>query len=200
MRASGRNLCWFLAAASVAAVAACGSKGKEEAMKLLNESNDKLLQCRKDTNDLRNEVSLLKRQLATAMANPGKLTLTDPEIIELIASIKGAAVAAAPSGAKNQLDPNQASKVVMQGAPALRQCYERALKRNPDLQYQAGIGVTLAVTVRPQGSVEDVALSPSVDGEMTSCIRTAAMRWKFPAFAGEVVTIEQKLTLTPSKT
>jgi hypothetical protein len=184
----------------LAAVAACGSKGKEEAMKLLNESNDKLLQCRKDTNDLRNEVSLLKRQLATAMANPSKLTLTDPEIIELIASIKGAAVAAAPSGAKNQLDPAQASKVVYQGSQALRQCYERALKRNPDLQYQAGIGVTLAVTVRPQGSVDEVDVRPSVDGEMTSCIRTAAMRWKFPAFAGEAVTIEQKLTLTPSKT
>src|SRR6185295_20073123 len=149
MRASGRNLCWFFAAASLAAVVACDSKGKEDALKLLNESNDKLVQCRKDTNDLRNEVSALKRQLAQAMANPGKLSLTDPEIIELIASIKGAAVAAAPAGAKNALDPNQASKIVMQGAPALRQCYERALKRNPDLQYQAGIGVTLEVTVKP---------------------------------------------------
>jgi hypothetical protein len=199
MRASGRNLCWFFAAASLAAVAACDSKGKEEAMKLLNESNDKLVQCRKDTNDLRNEISGLKRQLAQAMANPGRVTLTDPEVLNLIASIKGAP-AAAPGGPKNQLDPAAASKVVFQGSQALRQCYERALKRNPDLQYQAGIGVTLAVTVRPQGSVDDVEVKPSVDGEMTTCIRTAAMRWKFPAFAGDAVTIEQKLTLTPSKT
>jgi hypothetical protein len=35
---------------------------------------------------------------------------------------------------------------------------------------------------------------------MTSCIKNAAMRWKFPTFAGESVTIEQKLTLTPTKT
>jgi hypothetical protein len=198
MRASCRNLCWFFAAVSLTALGACSDKGKEEALKLLNESNDKLLQCRKDTNDLRNEVSGLKRQLAQALANPGRITLTDPEILNLIASIKGAPVAA--GGPKNALDPAAASKVVSQGAQALRQCYERALKRNPDLQYQAGIGVTLNVTVRPQGTVEDVALSPSVDGEMTSCIRTAAMRWKFPAFAGETVTIEQKLTLTPTKT
>jgi hypothetical protein len=57
------------------------------------------------------------------------------------------------------------------------------------------------VTVRPQGTVDEVELKPSVDGEMTTCIRNAAMRWKFPAFAGnEAVTIEQKLTLTPTKT
>jgi len=198
MRASCRNLCWFFAAVSLVG---CGDKGKEEAMKLLNESNDKLLQCRKDTNDLRNEVSALKRQLAQAMANPSKITLTDPEVLNLIASIKAAAVAAAPSGAKNALDPAQASKVVSNGAQALRQCYERALKRNPDLQYQAGIGVTLEVTVRPQGTVDGVDLKPSVDNEMTTCVRNAAMRWKFPAFAGsEAVTIEQKLTLTPTKT
>jgi hypothetical protein len=198
MRASCRNLCWFLAAASLTTVAACGNKGKEDALKLLNESNDKLIECRKDTNDLRNQVSTLKRQLAQALANPGKMSLTDPEILNLIASIKGTPAPA--GGPKNQLDPAQASKVVSQGAQALRQCYERALKRNPDLQYQAGIGVTLNVTVRPQGSVEDVALSPSVDAEMTTCIRNAAMRWKFPTFAGDAVTIEQKLTLTPTKT
>ncbi len=196
MRASPGKLIWFFAAASLAA---CDNKAKEELNQRLNEAGDKLVACRKETNDLRNEVTGLKRQLAQALANPGKLTLTDPEIINLIASIRGTA----PSGggdARGQLDPGQASKIVMQGAPALRQCYERALKRNSNLQFQSGIGVTLNVTVRPQGVVEDVALSPSIDSEMTTCIRTAAMRWKFPAFAGEAVTIEQKLTLTPTKT
>ena len=177
----------------------CDTKEKEELTKRYNETADKLLQCRKETNDLTNEVAGLKRQLAQAMANPSKVTLNDPEIINLIASIKGTP----PGGdlAKGALDPTQASKIVMQGAPALRQCYERALKRNQNLQFQSGIGVVLNVTVKPQGTVEDVALSPSVDAEMTSCIRTAAMRWKFPTFAGDsVITIEQKLTLTPTKT
>ena len=177
--------------------AGCDGKAKEEMTRRLNEANDKLVMCRKETNDLKNEVSALKRQLAQAMANPSRVVLTDPEIINLIASIRGT-----PSGegTEKALDPAQASKIVLQGAPALRQCYERALKKNQALQYQSGVGITLAVTVRPQGTVEDVGVSPSVDSEMTSCIKNAAMRWKFPTFAGSAVTIEQKLTLTPTKT
>ena len=196
MRASWGHVCWFVAAASLAG---CGDKANQEMNKRLNDTSDKLVECRRETTQLRADMAGLKRQLAMALANPGKVTLTDPEIINLMASMK--AGSPTPGGLrKGALDPAQASKVVMQGAPALRQCYERALKRNQNLQFQAGIGVTLNVTVAPQGSVEDVALSPSVDSEMTSCIRTAAMRWKFPTFAGEAVTIEQKLTLTPTKT
>jgi hypothetical protein len=195
MRAPWGHVCWFVAAASLFA---CDGKDKAELNKRLTDSNDKLIECRRETTQLRAEVAGLKRQLATALANPGKITLTDPEIINLIASMRNppAGGGGPPKGA---LDPAQASRVVTQGAQALRQCYERALKRNQNLQFQAGINVTLNVTVAPQGSVQDVALSPSVDSEMTSCIRTAAMRWKFPTFSGEAVTIEQKLTLTPTK-
>jgi hypothetical protein len=192
----------FLLPAALLVVSACDGKEKEELTKRLNESSDKVISCKKENNDLKNEVAGLKRQLAQAMANPGKVVLTDPEIINLIASIRGSAP---PPGneellGKGSLDPQVASKIVMQGAPALRQCYERALKKNQSLQYQSGVGLTLDITVRPQGTVEGVDVSPSIDAEMTSCIRTAAQRWKFPAFAGSAVTIEQKVTLTPSKT
>ena len=195
MRSSWGRIAWLLPTALL--VVACDSKAKEELTRRVNEANDKLVQCRKDTNDLKNEVSSLKRQLAQAMANPSRVVLTDPEIINLIASIKGTPAA---GGERGGLDPAQASKIVFQGAHALRQCYERALKKNQALQYQSGIGVTLAVTVRGQGTVQDVDVSPSVDSEMTSCIKNTVMRWKFPTFAGDPVTIEQKLTLTPTKT
>jgi hypothetical protein len=180
---------------------ACDGKEKEELAKRNRETEDKLLQCRKDTNDLTNEVAGLKRQLAQAMANPGKVTLNDPEIINLIASIRGSAPAPGEEVVlgKGSLNPKEASKIVMQGALALRQCYERALKKNQSLQYQAGLALTLGITVKPQGTVQGVEVVPSVDHDMTACIKTAAMRWKFPAFAGSAVTIEQKLTLTPSK-
>jgi len=167
--------------------------------KQLNETSDKLLVCRKETNDLKNEVSGLKRQLAQAMANPSRIVLTDPEIINLIASLRGGEGNEELLG-KGALDPQVASKIVFQGAPALQKCYERALKKNQALQYQSGVGVTLAITVRPQGTVQGVEVTPSIDSEMTACIKTAAVRWKFPTFAGSAVTIEQKLTLTPSKT
>ena len=196
MLSSWGRIAWLLPTALL--LAACDGKAKEELTRRVNEANDKLVVCRKETNDLKNEVASLKRQLAQAMANPSRVVLTDPEIINLIASIRGTP----PAGGvdRNALDPALASKIVMQGAPALRQCYERALKKNQSLQFQSGVGVTLAVTVRPAGTVEDVGVSPSIDSEMTACIKNAAMRWKFPTFAGDSVTIEQKLTLTPTKT
>ena len=194
MRSPLRRISWLLPAALLLA---CDGKAKEELNRRLNDVNDKLLVCNKENNTLRNEVSNLKRQLAAAMANPSRVVLTDPEILQLIASIKGQAP---PSGKdRGALDPATASRVVGQGAQALRQCYERALKKNQSLQFQSGVGITLGITVTPQGVVQDVDVNPSVDADMTSCIKNTAMRWKFPTFAGDAVTVEQKLTLTPSK-
>jgi hypothetical protein len=194
MRASSSRYAWLLPAALL--LGSCDTKAKEELTRRLNEASDKLIECKKENNALTQEAASLKRQLAQAMANPSRLVLTDPEIINLIASIR----AAAPAGDTGGLDPAAASKVVSQGARALQQCYERALKKNSALQYQSGVGLTLAVTVRPVGTVDDVVVNPSIDGEMTTCIKTAAMRWKFPTFSGNPITIEQKITLTPTKT
>jgi hypothetical protein len=195
-----RPVSWKLALVvpSALAVVSCDSRAKEELGKRLNEANEKLVECRRETNDLQNQVTGLKRQLAQAVANPANIVLTDPEIINLIADIRGRSGDDDLLGA-GALDPKAASKIVMNGARALQQCYERALKKNQTLQYQAGVGMTLGVTVRPQGTVQSVQVSPSIDPEMTSCMKTAAMRWKFPTFAGEPVTIEQKITLTPTK-
>lgn len=175
--------------------AGCDGKEKDELNRKLNETSDKLLDCRKETNDLKNQVSGLKRQLANALANPGKITLTDPEIIELVASIRGTDNQAADTGGGP--DPKAASKVVMQGAQALQQCYERALKKNAALQTQGGVKLNLGLTIEGSGSVQAVNVTPSVDSSMTECIKAAARRWKFPAFAGKAVDLEQSLLLTP---
>lgn len=175
------------------AVAGCGAKEKEELTKRLNEQSDKLLECRKESNELKNQVSGLKRQLATAMANPGKVTLTDPEIIELVASLRGGEEPDTGPGP----DPKELSKVVMQNAQGLQQCYERALKKNAALQTRAGAQVILGLTVKPSGGVDGVTVSPSIDAGMTECMKQAAGRWKFSPFQGKAVTVEQKLTLTP---
>jgi hypothetical protein len=175
------------------ALASCSKAKEEDLSRRLSESTDKVLACNKQVNELKNEVSGLKRQLAQAMANPSKVVLTDPDIINLIASIKGGPVEVGKGG----LDPRDASRVVNQGARAMQMCYERALKKNQALQYQAGVGLTLDITVRPAGSVETVQLSPAIDQDFSACIKTAAMRWKFPAFQGESIVISQKVTLTP---
>jgi hypothetical protein len=162
----------------------------------LLESNNKNVACEKELAETKAARDNLKRQLAMAMANPTKLQLTDPEIIELIASARKER-GAGPEFGQGDLNPKEASAIVMRGAPALQGCYERALKKNAALQMRSGIGVTLGITVKPVGQVDAVDVSPSVDAEMTKCIKTTISRWKFPTFTGRAVTIEQKLTLTP---
>jgi hypothetical protein len=183
-----------LLALGVGAGPGCKRGADEETLRRLTEANDKVVACKHEVDGLKKEISLLKRQLAVAMTNPTKLQLTDPEIIALIADIRASR---GDSGERPTLDPQEASKVVYQGARAMQTCYERALKKNQALQYQSGVGVTLDITVRAAGTVDAVDITPSVDREMTACIKTAAMRWKFPTFQGENVTVSQKFTLTP---
>jgi hypothetical protein len=190
-RPGWKRASWVLV--GLAAMAAC-KRNDEDAQRRLSEATDRVIACKREVNDLKNEVASLKRQLAEALANPSKITLTDPEIINLIADLRGGK----PAGdVKPSLDPSEASKVVFQGAKAMQVCYERALKRNQALQYQVGVGLTLDITVKPAGTVDVVEVSPSLDREMTSCIKTAAARWKFPTFQGQPVVISQKVTLTP---
>jgi hypothetical protein len=195
MRIDSRLLALGLA---VASIGACTKEDDGLAAKL-NETSNKVVACQSDLSEARNQIASLKKQLAQAIAEPSKITLTDPDIIQLVASRKQA-VAAAPQGDGDvtpTLNPKEASRIVMQGASAMQQCYERALKKNASLQYKSGLGVTLGITVKPTGQVETVDVNPSVDKDMTQCFKTTVLRWKFPSFTGTAVTIEQKLTLTP---
>ncbi len=169
-------------------------------MKRFNEANNKVVECKKDLSELKSQNAELKQKLALAMTAPARVQLTDPDILNLIAEIKGKHGAGADGDivlGKGDLNPKEASKVVRQGAQALQKCYERALKKNTALQMQSGLGVMLEITVRPSGQVATMNLSPQIDNEMTECIRSTVTHWKFPPFAGESVVVAQKLTLTP---
>src|SRR5687768_18229967 len=78
----------YVLVGALLAIGACKKGNDEELTRRLSEANDKVVSCKKEVNDLRNEVALLKKQLAEALANPNKFTLQDPEIINLIASIR----------------------------------------------------------------------------------------------------------------
>jgi hypothetical protein len=174
---------------------ACGKPDETLTARLL-EANNKVLSCEKLLAEARATRDNLKKQLAVAIANPTRIQLNDPEIIQLVASARKER-GAGPEFGQGDLNPKEASAIVMRGAPALQGCYERALKRNAALQMRSGVGVTLGITVKAAGHVDSVDVSPSVDAEMTKCIKTTISRWKFPTFTGHAVTIEQKLTLTP---
>jgi hypothetical protein len=182
---------------AVLGLAAC-NKADEGLTRQVLEANDKVLACQKDLSAAKNEIASLKRQLAQAIANPSHVQLTDPETIQLVASLRSApAAGGGDEVGSGGLDPKKASEVVMHGAQGMQACYERALKNSVALQRQAGLGLVLGITVRPTGDVRDVDISPNVDKDMIACMRNVATRWKFPSFAGSAVTIEQKLTLTP---
>lgn len=179
----------------------CKSDGGEELTSRLNEANNKVVACKKDVNDLKLQNAELKQKLAQAIANPSRVQLTDPDILNLIAETKSKRGLSEEEGdivlGKGDLNPKEASRVVRQGAQALQKCYERALKKNSALQLQSGLSVMLEITVKPTGIVKEMNLSPKVDNEMSECVRTTVARWKFPPFAGEPVVVAQKLTLTP---
>lgn len=180
----------------VLGVAGSCNKPDEGMTARLLEANSKVIACQKELAMAKAERDNLKKQLAVAMANPTNVRLTNPEIIELIADARKAR-GAGPEFGQGDLNPKEASAIVMRGAPALQGCYERALKRNAGLQMRTGLGVTLAITVKAAGAVDSVEVNPSVDSEMTKCIKATISRWKFPTFTGNAVTIEQRLTLTP---
>jgi len=187
-------------ACAVTSFTGCKGGGDEEWMKRFNEANNKVVECKKDLSELKSQNAELKQKLALAMTAPARVQLTDPDILNLIAEIKGKHGAGADGDivlGKGDLNPKEASKVVRQGAQALQKCYERALKKNTALQMQSGLGVMLEITVRPSGQVATMNLSPQIDNEMTECIRSTVTHWKFPPFAGESVVVAQKLTLTP---
>jgi hypothetical protein len=176
-------------------VAGCDKPDEGLTARLLD-ANSKVLACQKELAETKATRDGLKKQLAMALANPSRIQLTDPEIIELVASARKEKGGGFEIGS-GDLNPKEASAVVMRGASALQACYERALKRNAGLQTRTGLGVTLGITVKPIGEVDGVDVLPSVDAEMTKCMKTTIGRWKFPKFTGQAVTIEQKLTLTP---
>jgi hypothetical protein len=195
------KVCTRILTTTWALLALASCKGNsEELTSRLNDANNKLVACRGEVNELKTQNAELKRKLAEAMANPARVQLTDPDILNLIAEVKSKRAPTEQDGVvlgKGDLNPKEASRVVRQGAQALQKCYERALKKSSALQMQPGLGVLLELTVKPTGAVQGMNLSPHVDNDLTECVRTTVSRWKFPPFAGEPVVVTQRLTLTP---
>ena len=193
---------FLLAGASLCLFFGCKGGDNDDVIRQVSQANDKVVACKGEINELKTQVSTLKHQLAEAVAHPTtRLELTDPEILNLIGDLRkqrrGGAGGDEVAIGKGDLKPQDASRVVKQNAQAMQVCYERALKRNSALQFQAGLALTVELTVKPTGAVKEVSIKPSFDSDMTSCFQTAAMRWKFPTFGGEPVVVAQRVTLTP---
>jgi TonB family protein len=85
------------------------------------------------------------------------------------------------------LDPSLVSKEVRTRIGAIKACYERALKRNPNLSGK----VKVRWTITAAGTVSAVEIEEDSmgDSEVSSCIKGLVSRWRFPAPSGGSVDV-----------
>jgi outer membrane biosynthesis protein TonB len=86
-----------------------------------------------------------------------------------------------------ELDPNMVAKEVRSRLGAIKACYERALKRNPNLSGK----VVIHWTITQAGTVSGVDVEQDTlgDAEVASCIKSLVARWRFPAPSGGSVEV-----------
>lgn len=101
--------------------------------------------------------------------------------------------AASTGGADIDFQPVLA--VVHAGTESLQRCYERALKRRPDLDGR----LTMRLAVSANGRVREAlprGLSAALPEELVACLRTVSGQWRFPA-TGSALTFDVPLRLSP---
>ncbi len=86
-----------------------------------------------------------------------------------------------------ELDPAMVAKEVRTRLGAIKACYERALKRNPNLSGK----VVIHWTITQAGTVSGVDVEQDTlgDAEVASCIKSLIARWRFPAPSGGSVEV-----------
>jgi outer membrane biosynthesis protein TonB len=101
-------------------------------------------------------------------------------------TVKGAIKTETPA-VDGDLDPNMVAKEVRSRLGAIKACYERALKRNPNLSGK----VVIHWTITQAGTVSGVDVEQDTlgDAEVASCIKSLIARWRFPAPSGGSVDV-----------
>jgi outer membrane biosynthesis protein TonB len=101
-------------------------------------------------------------------------------------TVKAAIKTEAPA-VDGDLDPAMVAKEVRSRLGAIKACYERALKRNPNLSGK----VVIHWTITQAGTVSGVDVEQDTlgDAEVASCIKSLIARWRFPAPAGGSVDV-----------
>jgi TonB family protein len=95
------------------------------------------------------------------------------------------------------LDPSLVAKEVKARIGAIKACYERALKRNPNLSGK----VVVHWTITAAGTVSGVDIEQDSigDSEVASCIKQLVARWRFPAPSGGAVEVSYPFVFQSSQ-
>ncbi len=168
----------------IVCIVLCGCSGgsEDDAAQKAKLATD-LVQCRNDLTNLKEQLAESKAQLAKAQE--AKTCALEP--LDLKANGAG------QKHMEGNVAPEAVAKVVKQNSGGLRACYEKALKRKPDLQYVSS--VTARFSVENTGAAKGVSFAPHTDSEMEKCMAQTMEKWKFPTFQGDPVAFEQPVNL-----
>ena len=92
-----------------------------------------------------------------------------------------------PPSVDGELDPNIVTREVKARMGAIKACYDRALKRNPNISGK----VSVRWTITGAGTVSGVDIDQDTmgDSEVSSCIKSNIAKWRFPAPSGGSVEV-----------
>jgi hypothetical protein len=94
------------------------------------------------------------------------------------------------------LSPQEVAKVVNRRIGAIKGCYERALRRNPNLEGK----ITIRFTIAGSGKVSAARTTMNeLTPDVGNCIVTAFKRFRFPQPDGGSLTVEYPFLFTPSQ-
>jgi len=172
MRSASLGLVLLMAACS-------GGADDQQKAKLATD----LVQCRNDLSNLKEQLAETKAQLTKAQE--AKTCQLEPIDIK--------AAGAGQKHMEGNVSPEAVVKVVKQNSGGLRACYEKALKRKPDLQYVSSVKARFEVA--NTGQAQAVTFAPHTDAEMEKCMASTMEKWKFPTFQGDPVAFEQPVNL-----
>jgi hypothetical protein len=98
------------------------------------------------------------------------------------------------------LSVEQIKKVTTQTG-GLKMCYERALKRDSSLEHAGRINVTFQFNIHPSGNVGEIGVKAEshIDNQLVDCFKQAVNRWRFPAFEGSPIAIDNPQPFEPQK-
>ena len=92
--------------------------------------------------------------------------------------VRGIVKSEAPS-VEGPLDPSVVSKEVRVRIGAVKACYERALKRNPNLGGKLELQFTISAVGKVTGA--EIGTDTLHDDEVGQCITSIVRSWRFPA-------------------
>jgi hypothetical protein len=179
----------LLVVGAVAVTKKGGDEGTLEALKKVQQGFD---DCTTQRGELKDRLARLEADLKRAQEQGANVPTCVP----------GSPIAAGRvmGDGKLGLTVDQIRRVTTQTG-GLKMCYERALKRDSNLEHAGRINVTFRFNIHPSGNVGEAAVASDthVDQQLVDCFKQAVGRWRFPAFEGQPIPVDNPQPFEPQK-